>query len=551
MIVNNEDLLPLNDGSGSNGNSSGGSAPSAYTPPEDDFGDFTARVAETFDSVDLLLAARAEAEEAEGKAKALGETPLPFVQEDKKREQQAAKAAGAGVKPGGLTLKSFTLGGAAADDESPAALNMLGTGLGALSDASAVQTTLSAKDFMSGALATEGFEEAASRTVVGGETRDLGDVHIDELLTLTVQSGASDLHLSVGLPPMVRKDGKLVGLPFEKMQERDTQRIVFDVLNNTQIEKFERTHELDFSYGVKGVGRFRFNVYRQRSSVGCAMRVIPNVVPSMEQLKLPPVLRSFTQKHSGLILVTGPTGSGKSTTIASLIDIINSEREAHILTIEDPIEYLHSHKKSMVNQRELGTDTDSFTNALRASLREDPDVILVGEMRDQETMQLAVSAAETGHLVFGTLHTNSAASSVDRIVDSFPDGAKEQVRLQLSGNLQAIISQQLVPTTPNYQEQTGRGRIAAQEIMIATAAIRNLIREAKPQQITSIIQTSANVGMITTDLCLRNLYQEGKITFEMALSRAQNQEELKRMLQGEGEAGAGGARPGAPRPAGR
>ena len=212
----------------------------------------------------------------------------------------------------------------------------MGDSLLALSDASSVQTKLSAKDFMSEELEASDFEEAAARSVAGGEIQDLDDIHIDELLRLTVQSGASDLHLSVGLPPMVRKDGKLISLPFEKAQERDTQRIVFDVLNNTQIEKFERTHELDFSYGVKGVGRFRFNVYRQRSSVGCAMRVIPNNVPSMEQLKLPAVMRSFTQKHSGLILVTGPTGSGKSTTIASLIDIINSEREAHILTIEDP-----------------------------------------------------------------------------------------------------------------------------------------------------------------------------------------------------------------------
>jgi len=252
-----------------------------------------------------------------------------------------------------------------------------------------------------------------------------------------------------------------------------------------------------------------------------------------------------------MVVLAGPTGSGKSTTLAAMINHININRSEHIITIEDPIEFVHNHRLSIINQRELGMDTKSFANALRASLREDPDIILVGEMRDTETMQLAVSAAETGHLVFGTLHTNSAASSVDRIVDSFPDGAKEQVRLQLSGNLQAIISQQLIPTTPNYQAQTGRGRIAAQEIMIATAAIKNLIREAKPQQITSIIQTSANVGMITNDLCLRNLYMEGKITFESALSRAQNAEELKRMLRGEGEEGAPGNRPGAPRPPGR
>ncbi len=524
MIVNNEDLLPL-DG-GTLGKSGGAAAPSAYTPPEDDFGDYTARVAETFDSVDLLLAARAEAEEAEAKAKALGETPLPFVKEDKKREQQAARAGGGmSGRPEGLRMKTFTVAGAASDDESPAALNMLGGALAALSDASAVQTTLSTKDFMSGELASAGFEETASRAVVSGDTRDLADVHIDELLTLTVQSGASDLHLSVGLAPMVRKDGKLVPLPFEKMQERDTQRIVFDVLNNTQIERFERTHELDFSYGVKGVGRFRFNVYRQRSSVGCAMRVIPNVVPSMEQLKLPAVMRSFTQKHSGLVLVTGPTGSGKSTTIASLIDIINSEREAHILTIEDPIEYLHSHKKSMVNQRELGTDTDSFTNALRASLREDPDVILVGEMRDLETIAAAITLAETGHLVFATLHTRSAPATIDRIVDVFPAHQQEQIRIQLSTSIEAVVSQQLLP-------RIGGGRVSAIEIMVATSALRNLIREGKSYQIYSVIETGHQYGMQAMDRVLADLHRGGQVTFEEAATRAIDRENFNRLVKG-------------------
>ena len=520
MIVNNEDLLPL-DGGGS-----GKSVPATYTPPEEDFG-FAARVAETFDSVDLLLAARAEAEEAETKAKAQGETPLPFVKDDKKREQQAAKAGGApgtDGRPEGLRMKTFTLGGAASDDESPAALNMLG-GLGALSDASSVQTTLTTKDFMSGELATASFEETASRTVVGGETRDLGDVHIDELLKMTVQSGASDLHLSVGLPPMVRKDGKLVPLPFEKMQERDTQRIVFDVLNNSQIEKFERTHELDFSYGVKGMGRFRFNVYRQRSSVGCAMRVIPNIVPSMEQLKLPAVMRSFTQKHSGLVLVTGPTGSGKSTTIASLIDIINSERDAHILTIEDPIEYLHSHKKSMVNQRELGTDTDSFTNALRASLREDPDVILVGEMRDLETISAAITLAETGHLVFATLHTRSAPATIDRIVDVFPAHQQEQIRIQLSTSIEAVVAQQLLP-------RIGGGRVSAIEIMVATSALRNLIREGKSYQIYSVIETGHQYGMQAMDRVLADLHRGGQVSFEEAATRAIDRENFNRLVKG-------------------
>jgi len=518
MIVNNEDLLPLNNVGGN-----GTSKSSPYAPPEEDFGDFTARVAETFDSVDLLLAARAEAEVAEAKAKALGETVLPFVQEDKKRQQQAAKA-GTGGKPDGLILKSFTVAGSASDDESPAALNMLG-GLGMLSDASGVQTTLTTKDFMSGELAAASFEETASRSVVSGEMRELADVHIDELLKMTVQSGASDLHLSVGLPPMVRKDGKLVGLSFEKMQERDTQRIVFDVLNNSQIEKFERTHELDFSYGVKGMGRFRFNVYRQRSSVGCAMRVIPNVVPSMEQLKLPAVMRSFTQKHSGLVLVTGPTGSGKSTTIASLIDIINTEREAHILTIEDPIEYLHSHKKSMVNQRELGTDTDSFTNALRASLREDPDVILVGEMRDLETISAAITLAETGHLVFATLHTRSAPATIDRIIDVFPAHQQEQVRVQLSTSIEAVVSQQLLP-------RIGGGRVSAIEIMVATSALRNLIREGKSYQIYSVIETGHQYGMQAMDRVLADLHRGGQVAFEEAATRAVDRENFQRLVKG-------------------
>ena len=504
MITNNEDLLPLSP------------PPPVRKPPEDDFGSFTSRVAETFDSVDLLLAARAEAEEAEAQARAGGETVLPFLKADKKN---------GGDSPAPSQFGKFTLGSAASDDESPAAINLLGDSLMALSDASSVQTSLSAKDFLSGELATADFHENAARTVVGGETRELADTHIDELLNLTVQSGASDLHLSVGLPPMVRKDGKLVPLPFEKAQERDTQRIVFDVLNNGQIEKFERTRELDFSYGVKGVGRFRFNVYRQRSSVGCAMRVIPNVVPSMEQLKLPPVLRTFTQKHSGLILVTGPTGSGKSTTIASLIDIINTEREAHILTIEDPIEYLHSHKKSMVNQRELGTDTDNFTNALRASLREDPDVILVGEMRDLETIAAAITLAETGHLVFATLHTRSAPATIDRIVDVFPAHQQEQVRVQLSTSIEAVVSQQLLP-------RIGGGRVSAIEIMVATSALRNLIREGKSYQIYSVIETGQQYGMQAMDRVLADLHRSGQVSFEEAATRAIDRENFNRLVKG-------------------
>ncbi len=542
MIHNEEDLLPLGsadiqkllnqtapaekgpaqDSLSADSIYQSGPVPSPYDTP-DELGDFSARVAETFDSVDLLIAARAEAEEAEARAKAAGETPLPFAKNGYKAKPAADISGGTGGKLDGL-LKSFSPGGTGMEQESPALLNMGGAGLAALSDASSVQTTLSARDFLEG-MAEEDFDENASRTVVGGEVRELADVHIDELLRLTVQSGASDLHLSVGLPPMVRKDGKLVPLPFEKADERSTQRIIFDILNEEQITKFERTHELDFSHGVKGAGRFRFNVYRQRSSVGGAMRVIPNVVPSMEQLKLPAVCRSFTQKHSGLILVTGPTGSGKSTTIASLIDIINSEREAHILTIEDPIEYLHSHKKSMVNQRELGTDTDSFTNALRASLREDPDVILVGEMRDLETIAAAITLAETGHLVFATLHTRSAPATIDRIVDVFPAHQQEQIRIQLSTSVEAVVAQQLLP-------KIGGGRVAAIEIMVATSALRNLIREGKSYQIYSVIETGHQYGMQAMDRVLADLHRSGVVTFDEAASRAIDRENFQRLVKG-------------------
>jgi twitching motility protein PilT len=548
MINNDEDLLPLGSAdiqlllnhnslsqsataehnTDQNSIYQSGPVPSAHDTPED-FGDFAARVAETFDSVDLLIAARAEAEEAEARAKAAGETPLPFAK--KGYDQNSAKSrsapdisAGTGGKLNSL-FQSISSGGTGLDQDSPALLNMSGSDLAALSDASGVQTTLSARDFLDDTLAGADFDENASRMVVGGEVRELADVHIDELLRLTVESGASDLHLSVGLPPMVRKDGKLVPLPFEKANDRSTQRIIYDILNEEQITKFERTHELDFSHGVKGAGRFRFNVYRQRSSVGGAMRVIPNVVPSMEQLKLPTVCRSFTQKHSGLILVTGPTGSGKSTTIASMIDIINSEREAHILTIEDPIEYLHSHKKSMVNQRELGTDTDSFTNALRAALREDPDVILVGEMRDLETIAAAITLAETGHLVFATLHTRSAPATIDRIVDVFPAHQQEQIRIQLSTSIEAVVAQQLLP-------KIGGGRVAAIEIMVATSALRNLIREGKSYQIYSVIETGHQYGMQAMDRVLADLHRNGTVTFDEAASRAIDRENFQRLVKG-------------------
>lgn len=363
--------------------------------------------------------------------------------------------------------------------------------------------------------------------------KPITEVHIDELLDAMMElPGASDLHLAVGIPPVVRADGGLAPLPYEEMTPLDTQQMMYAILTDEQIQKFESTWELDFSYAFQKKARFRVNFFKDKGNVSGALRLIPTQIPLLEDMGMPKILETLTHTKRGLILVTGPTGSGKSTTLASMIHHINLSRAEHIITIEDPIEYLHSHRMSVVNQRELGMDTKAFPAALRASLREDPDVILVGEMRDLETMQLAISAAETGHLVFATLHTNSAATSVDRIVDSFPEGGKEQVRLQLSNNLQAIIAQQLVPATERYRAATGRGRVAVQEIMIATPAIRNLIREAKAHQITSIIQTSKNVGMTTTDQALREAYNRGDITQEMAYSRAHNLEELKRMMAG-------------------
>jgi len=378
--------------------------------------------------------------------------------------------------------------------------------------------------------------------------KSIQDVHLDELLEAMMEmDGASDLHMTSGIPPVVRADGGLQHLLYEDMASLDVQQMMYGILTDEQIQKFESTWELDFSYALQKKARFRVNIFKDKGSVAAALRLIPTKIPMLEDMGMPPILEKLTHTKRGLILVTGPTGSGKSTTLAAMINHINLNRAEHIITIEDPIEYLHNHKMSIINQRELGMDTKAFPNALRAALREDPDVLLVGEMRDLETMQLAISAAETGHLVFGTLHTNSAATSVDRIVDSFPDGGKEQVRLQLSNNIQAIISQQLMPSTDRYRAATGRGRVAVQEIMIATAAIRNLIREVKAHQLTSIIQTSANVGMITTDQALRDVYNKGSISYDMALSRAQNVEELKRMLTGEGPDGAtAGGRPGQP-----
>ncbi|MBP6962927.1 MAG: type IV pilus twitching motility protein PilT [Armatimonadetes bacterium] len=355
--------------------------------------------------------------------------------------------------------------------------------------------------------------------------KPVSDVHIDDLLRLGCEMGSSDIHLTVGRPPMVRCDGHLVATPYAELGQRDTQRLIYDILSNDQIQWFEKTRELDFSYGVKNAGRFRVNVYKQRGSIGVAMRAIPTKIPSMEELGLPPILRELTRKHSGLILVTGPTGSGKSTTIATMIDNINGERSGHIMTIEDPIEYLHNHRKCMVNQRELNTDTDSFENALRAILREDPDVILVGEMRDLETIAAAITLAETGHLVFGTLHTRNAPQTIDRVVDVFPAHQQDQIKVQLSNTIEAVVAQQLIP-------RVGGGRYAAIEIMVANPAIRNLIREGKTYQIYSSIETGGAAGMQAMDRVLADAHRNGVISYEEAVSRAIDRDNFTRLLNG-------------------
>jgi twitching motility protein PilT len=353
----------------------------------------------------------------------------------------------------------------------------------------------------------------------------LDDAHIDDLLRTVWEKGASDLHVAVGIPPILRIDGALIPMPFEKVSPQDSQRLIYDVLTDEQIQRFETELELDFSYQLARIARFRVNVFRDKGNCATAFRQIPAKIPTIKDLGLPMVLEELTRLPRGLVLVTGPTGSGKSTTLAAMINQINTESSKHIITIEDPIEYLHTHRFSIINQREVGQDTRQFANALRAALREDPDVILVGEMRDLVTMQMAVSAAETGHLVFATLHTNSAATSVERIVDSFPPGQQEQVRLQLSNNLQAILCQQLIPRANQP------GRICALEIMRASPAIRNLIRESKAHQITSMIQTSANLGMQTMDQSLRDLYVRGTISLEECQARAMNWSELEKMIR--------------------
>jgi twitching motility protein PilT len=353
---------------------------------------------------------------------------------------------------------------------------------------------------------------------------------LEELLQEVFKRGASDLHLSSGQPPVLRVDGKLIRLDKPPMSPEDCQRLIFSMLSNEQRRHLEQNWDLDCSYGVTGLGRFRVNVYKDKGTYAAALRSIATKIPTFEQLNLPPIVQETAERPRGLILVTGPTGSGKSTTLAAMINYINANRSEHILTIEDPIEFLHTSQRSVIHQRELGQDTRSFSNALRAALREDPDVILVGEMRDLETIGLALTAAETGHLVMGTLHTSSAMQTVDRIVDVFPAEQQQQIRVQLSNSLIAVFAQSLMPKLNEVKEKSGR--VMAQEIMIVTPAIANLIREGKTAQIYSAIQTGGQQQMVTLETSLKDLYHRGLVTFDDALSKTSRPEDFKRLLLG-------------------
>ncbi len=338
---------------------------------------------------------------------------------------------------------------------------------------------------------------------------------VRDLLKFSVKSKASDLHISAGLPPMIRVDGDIRKLNMESLDHKEVHALIYDIMNDNQRKNYEEFLETDFSFELPGVARFRVNAFNQERGAAAVFRTIPEEILSLEFLKCPPFFAEVTKKARGLILVTGPTGSGKSTTLAAMVDHINQQRYEHILTIEDPIEFVYQSEKSLINQREVHRDTQSFSAALRSALREDPDIILIGEMRDLETIRLALSAAETGHLVFGTLHTTSAAKTIDRIIDVFPAAEKDMIRSMLSESLQAVISQTLL-------KKTGGGRIAAHEIMVGTPAIRNLIREAKVAQMYSAIQTGRRDGMQTLDQNLKELVDSNKITAKIAASKAVN-----------------------------
>ncbi len=345
-----------------------------------------------------------------------------------------------------------------------------------------------------------------------------------ELLLVSIQEGASDLHLTEDTPPILRVDGRLVPLNRPPMLRQDLKDMIYGILSDAQRQQFEINKELDFSLAMTGLDRFRVNVHVQRGSVEAAFRRVSLFIPTIEELQLPSIVADLARKQSGLVLITGATGTGKTTTLASMINLINSERTCVIISIEDPIEYIHTNKKSVIKQREVYRDTNSFAEALRRCLRQDPDVIVVGEMRDLETISTALTAAETGHLVLGTLHTPNAPQTIERIIDVFPPYQQQQVRLQLASALQGVLSQQLVPRA------TGRGRVMVPEVMMATPGIRNMIREQAVEQLRTAIQTGAQYGMRTMDKSLKDLYEKGIITYETAITSAHNLDELKTLL---------------------
>ena len=371
---------------------------------------------------------------------------------------------------------------------------------------------------------------------------------LPDLLKTLVEKHGSDLHIATDTPPQVRVHGELERLPLTVLTPAETKQLVYSVLTDSQKKRFEESMELDFSFGIKGLARFRCNVFMQRGAVGAVYRLIPEKVPEFADLGLPAVLANLADRPRGLVLVTGPTGSGKSTTLAAMLNKINGERHGHILTIEDPIEYIHPHKNCLVNQREVHSDTNSFTNALRAALRADPDIVLIGEMRDLETVESALKIAETGHLTFGTLHTNSAAQTINRIIDIFPSGQQSQIRTQLSLVLEGIVCQALLPRAD------GKGRVVSLEILVPNSAIRNLIRDDKIHQIYGSMQAGQEkLGMQTANQSLASLYMKRLITLETALTTSSNKDELQDMInRGVGVvagAGLGRAPGGGPRPA--
>jgi twitching motility protein PilT len=352
-------------------------------------------------------------------------------------------------------------------------------------------------------------------------------IEYSEILLEVVDRKASDLHLTAGAPPMLRQRGRLLALDnYPKLTPEDTREFIYSILTTEQRRRLETDLQLDFAYVVPGRARFRVNAYFQRGAVAAAFRLIPSQIVPIDALGLPPIVHELTRRPRGLVLVTGPTGSGKSTSLAAMIDEINQTREEHIITIEDPIEFVHAHKRCVINQRELGNDATSFAAALKAALRQDPDVILVGEMRDLDTISTALTAAETGHLVFATLHTQDAPQTIDRVIDVFPAEQQSQIRVQLSVTLQGVITQQLLPTA------AGAGPCAACEVLVPTSAVRNLIREGKIHQIPSVIQTGAAQGMQTMDSALATLVRAGRITQDLAQSRSSSPDELRRLLGG-------------------